>query len=169
MFSMNGVDPALAVLIAVFALRGYWRGFVRESFALLALVVGLVAAFHSGARAAVELERHLTLPPPIEAGAAFVAVFAVVYVGVNLLGVLFDRLARGRAIGWFNRIAGVVFGMGKGAAVLAFVLLFLHLFPVFRDLDARIMSSKIGSPLVNAASSILRSGAEPTQKPSNKT
>lgn len=166
---MNGVDPALAVLIGVFALRGYWRGFVRESFALLALVAGLVVAFHSAARAAVELERHLALPPPIEAGAAFVAVFVVVYLGSNMLGVLIDRLARGRATGLLNRIAGMVFGMGKGAAVLAFVLLFLHLFPVFHGLDARIMSSKIGSPLVNAASSVLRSGSEPTLKPSNKT
>lgn len=166
---MNGVDPALAVLIAVFALRGYWRGFVRESFALLALVAGLVVAFHSAARAAVELERHLTLPPPIEAGAAFVAVFVIVYVGVNLLGVVVDRLASGRAMGWLNRIAGVLFGMGKGAAVLAFVLLFLHLFPVFRSLDARIMSSRIGSPLVNAASSVLRSASEPTLKPPTKT
>ena len=166
---MNGVDPALAFLIVVFGVRGYWRGLLRESFALLALVVGLAAAFHSGARAAAELQRHVVLPAPLQAGGAFVSVFVLVYVSVNLLGVLLDRLASARAAGWLNRIAGAVFGMAKGFAVLAFVLLFLHLFPVLRGLDGRIMSSRIGFPLVNAASNVLRSGSDPVLKPSDKT
>jgi membrane protein required for colicin V production len=162
---MNGVDLALAFLLAVCALRGYWRGFFRESFGVLALVGGMTAAFHFAAHGAAVLRQYLTLPTPVEAGAAFVLVFSVVHTAVNLMGILLDRLAGTRRRGITNALAGAALGVGKGAAVVAFVLLFLHLFPILPALDGQIMTSKIGSPLVSAAGSIIRSGVRPGPQP----
>ena len=48
---MNTVDLALAFLLAIGALRGYWRGFFRESFGLLA-VVGELENLHGKSMAA---------------------------------------------------------------------------------------------------------------------
>jgi membrane protein required for colicin V production len=157
---MNSIDLVLALGLLVCALRGYWRGFFRECFALLALVSGVAAAAHfAGAGAAVMQER-LRLPASLESGVAFVVIFAVVHTVINLVGVGIDRLGAATVLQPISRIAGAAFGIGKGATVFALVLLFLHLFPLAPSLDEPIMSSRIGRPLVGAASDVVRLGMQ---------
>jgi membrane protein required for colicin V production len=165
---MNGVDLILAFLLAVYALRGYWRGFIRETFGLLALAAGIAAAFRFAADGAVLLQQYLTLPTSVQAGVAFVLILILVHAVVNLAGVLLDHLA---ALGSINRLGGVALGAGKGATVLAFVLLFLHLFSISSSVDRHIMSSRIGPPLVNAAANVVRFGLQSASQPDslNKT
>jgi uncharacterized membrane protein required for colicin V production len=76
--------------------------------------------------------------------------------------VLLGRLSGPTLLHGIGRLAAVLLGATKGAAVLAFVLLFLHLFPVLPALDARIMTSTIGGPLVLAAGEVIRVGSQPT-------
>jgi len=159
---MNGVDLALALLLAVCALRGYWRGFFRESFGLLALIAGIAAAARFASLGAGVLQDYVRLPAAVDAGLAFVAIFVIVHTLVNLIGVLLDRLSAALFLRGINRLAGAALGAGKGAAVLALVLLFFHLFPVIPELDGQIMSSSIGRPLVNVAGDVIRLGLQPT-------
>jgi uncharacterized membrane protein required for colicin V production len=156
---MNSVDVALSFLLLACALRGYWRGVFRESFGLAALVAAVVAAFECTVPAAAVLQEYLPLPSPLDSGLAFVGLFVIVQSTVNLLGVLLDRTA-GAVVPGLVRIAGALFGMGKAAAAVAFVLLFVHLFPVLPGLDERIMSSRLGRPLLALASSVTRVAAE---------
>lgn len=155
---MNGVDLALGLLLAVCALRGYWRGFLRESFGLLALIVGIAAAIRFAAIAAVVVQRYVGLPAAVDAGLAFVTIFVIVHTVINLIGVLLDRLTGALFLRGINRLAGAAFGAGKAAAVLALILLFFHLFPVIPELDGQIMSSSIGRPLVSVAGDVVRRG-----------
>lgn len=162
---MNRVDLALAVLLAACALRGFWRGFFRECFGLLALVAGLAAAFGCTAAGSGWTQHYLRLPTPLQTGVAFVVIFALVHIVVNLLGVLVDRLASASLSGGLSGVAGALLGAGKGVAVLGFVLLFLHLFPIVPVLDEDIMSSTIGRPLVTAASNVIRFGQQTAAQP----
>lgn len=168
---MNGVDLALGILLSVCALRGYWRGFFRETFGLLALIGGVAAAVEFAALGAGMLQPYVHLPAAVDAGLAFVAIFVVVHTGINLVGVLLDRLTGALFLRGLNRLGGALLGAGKGAAVLGLVLLFLHLFPVIPELDGQIMSSTIGRPLVSVAGNVIRlslqSAAQP--EPSDKT
>jgi len=154
----NAVDLALALALAVCALRGYWRGFFRECFGLLAVIGGIGAAIQFGSAAAAALQARFALPPAIAAGVAFVGIFVVVHTVVNLIGALLDRLASALFLRGINRLAGAAFAVGKGAAVLAFVLLFLHLFPIVPALDEDIMHSAIARPLLAVASNVARAG-----------
>lgn len=162
---MNGIDLALLVVLALCAVRGYWRGFFREVFGILGLVGGIAAAVEFATPAAGVLQQHLKLPTPLDLGIAFVVIFAVVHVGVNVIGALLDRLAGALFLRSVSRLAGAAVAAAKGAVVLAFVLLFLHLFPVFPALDQPIMNSAIGRPLVAAASTVVRMGAQPSGAP----
>jgi len=166
---MNSVDVALLILLAVCALRGYWRGFFRESFGLLALIGGVAAALRLTSLGAAVLQQHLPLPPPLEAGLAFVLIFVVVHTVVNLMGVVLDRIAGALFLRGINRVAGAAFGIGKGAAVLGFLLLFLHLFPLVPDLDGHIMTSTIGRPLVTAAGNVIRLGLTSAAPPDSSS
>ncbi len=158
---MNGIDVALVVLLLLCGLRGSWRGFFRESFGFGALLLGLLAALRgaeagaswlSGQSAAAELHGSALL------GAAFVVIFLAVSAVVNLLGVAGDQLFGRGTLRIPSRVAGALFALGKGAAVLAFVLLFLHLFPVVPGIDQQIAGSRIARPLVSAAGAALRAG-----------
>ncbi|MFN8624718.1 MAG: CvpA family protein [Candidatus Binatia bacterium] len=153
---VNAVDLVLALLLLLWALRGYWRGFFRESFGLVALLGGLAAAIQFAAVGAAVLQQRFRVPAPVDAGVAFVAIFLVVHTLVNLVGVLLDRLAGALFLRGINRLAGAAFGAGKGAAILGLLLLFVHLFPIVPELDAQIMSSAIGRPLVTAAGGAVR-------------
>ncbi len=168
---MNGVDLALGILLSVCALRGYWRGFFRETFGLLALIGGVAAAVECAPLGAPMLQQYVRLPAAVDAGLAFVAIFVIVHTGINLVGVLLDRLTGALFLRGLNRLGGAVLGAGKGAAVLGLVLLFLHLFPVVPELDGQIMSSTIGRPLVSAAGNVIRLSLQSAARPdaSDKT
>ena len=157
---MNGIDVALVVLLLLCGLRGSWRGVFRESFGFAALLLGLAAALRGAEPGAAWLTEHAPIGELSGAallGAAFVVIFLVVSGLINLIGVACDQLFGRGVLRVPNRIAGVVFALGKGAAVLAFVLLFLHLFPVVPGIDRQIASSRLARPMVSAASAALRS------------
>lgn len=152
---MNAVDIVLVVVFGLCAVRGYWRGFLRELFGVLGLVVGGLAAVQLTPAGVQVLGQYLTLPAPILTGVAFAGIFVIIHTAVTLVGLLFDRLARAVFLSGINRLAGAVFAAGKGAAVMALVLFGLHLFQRFPELDEQIMSSTIGRPLVQAAGELI--------------
>jgi membrane protein required for colicin V production len=158
---MNAVDGALLVLLALFALRGFWRGFFRESFGLVALVVGIGGALRYTETLASILSARFELPGSTSAPIAFVGIFMACHTVLNLFGFVLDRtMGTGFSRG-LNRMVGALFGVGKGAAILAFALLFLRLFPVLESVDRQIMSSRVARPLASAAGTAIRAAWEP--------
>jgi membrane protein required for colicin V production len=158
---MNGIDVALVVLLLLCGLRGAWRGLFREAFGFAALLLGLLAALRGADAGASRLAGHFPaadLNGTALLGTAFVAIFLVVSALVNLIGVACDQLFGRGALHIANRIAGALFALGKGIAVLAFVLLFLHLFPVLPGIDQQIAGSRIARPMMSAAGAALRAG-----------
>jgi uncharacterized membrane protein required for colicin V production len=171
---MNRIDVALVVLLLLCAVRGFWRGVFRESFGFLGLIAGLAAALRFAEVASTALSEAIpgwgALPEAARLGIAFVATFIVVQTFFTLFGYLLDRTLGSLAMRRISHAAGALFAIAKGGAVLAFVLLFLHLFPVVPGLDEPIMESRLGRPLVSAASSVIRAGlreapaAEPDER-----
>jgi membrane protein required for colicin V production len=145
---VNQVDVALLLLLAPFALRGYWRGFLREGFALLGLVGGIAAAIAGrGPLAGALLARGL-VPPALATPAAIAGLFVAVYVLAQLAGAVADRLARAVFLGGVNRAAGIAFGIAKGAAILGLVLVvLLHVLPS-PSFERLVAQSRLGGPLV---------------------
>ena len=156
---MNGIDVALVLLLLISALRGSWRGIFRESFGFVALVAGLLAALRFAPMGAAWIESMvpaLGLNGTALLGTAFVAIFLLVSTVLNLLGVACDQVFGRGALAVASRVSGALFALAKGAVVLAFVLLFLHLFPVVPNLDRQIRDSRIARPMVSAAGAVLR-------------
>jgi uncharacterized membrane protein required for colicin V production len=158
---MNGIDVALVVLLLLCALRGSWRGVFRESFGFAGLLVGLALALRSAEAGANWLSSYAwaeELNGPALVGAAFVVIFLVVSALVNLIGVATDQFLGRGMLRVPSRVGGALFALGKGAAVLAFVLLFLQLFPVLPGVEQQIAGSRIARPMAAAAGAALRAG-----------
>jgi membrane protein required for colicin V production len=158
---MNPLDVALVILLLLSALRGTWRGFFRESFGFVALVLGLWAALRGAPAGAAWLAAHAPLADlngTAVLGVAFVAIFLFVSTLLNLIGIASDQLFGRGPLRIATRAGGALFALAKGTAVLAFVLLFLQLFPIVPGIDRQIMDSRIARPMVSAAGAVLRSG-----------
>jgi len=155
---MTAPDVLLVCFVALAALRGFWRGFFREAFGLLALVGGLAAAVWLTPSGEAFIRDSFRLPPPIPAGAAFVGIFVVVHTALNALGAVAAWLRGTAGRWWIHGLGGAVLGVGKGAVLLAFVLLFLHLFPILPKFDARLGQSLVAQRLIAIAAWAARTG-----------
>ena len=113
---MNRIDVVLAVLLALFALRGFQRGFTREIFALIGLVGGVAVAGALYADAALQLPPEV--PEIARPAMAFLALFFGVALAAKLVGMLVHRVLGLVLLSPLDRLGGIVFGVAKGAAVV---------------------------------------------------
>jgi len=157
---MNQLDALLLVLLVPFAFRGYTRGLCRETFGLAGAIAGVLAAGARGqAVAQVLLEQHLVRPalaPVVGWGTVFVAIWVV----AALLGRIAERLARALLLGGLNRVAGILFGSAKGAALLGFTLLLIEQTAPASRLSRMIAESELGRPLEHMAGTVAETGRE---------
>ena len=155
---MSGIDAVLVVLLLLCALRGFWRGFLREVFGFAGLALGLVVAMRFAGAGAHLLAQQVQIPPTAALGVAFVLLFLVVHASLTAMGLLGDRLLGARGTRLLNSSGGALFGLAKGAVAMSFALLFLRLFPVVADFDQRIIASPVAGPMASTAASVLRFG-----------
>ena len=123
---MTGVDIITLLIISVSGALGYGRGFVRETLALLAWVVAIVATkvFESPATA------FLTPHVGTYSGAAvlaFVVIFGVTYLVGRLMAKNIGARTQQSVIGPVDKLLGAAFGSLKGffMAVVIFLVLVL--------------------------------------------
>ena len=113
---MNRIDVVLAVLLALFALRGFQRGFSREIFALIGLVGGVAVAGALYADAALQLPPEV--PDIARPAVAFLCLFLGVALAAKLIGMLVHRVLGVVLLSPLDRLGGIVFGIAKGAAIV---------------------------------------------------
>ena len=157
---MNQLDALLLVVVVAFGLRGWWRGFCRETLALVGLFGGALAAAAAGPQVASAIVARKLLPAQVALPVAWAAVFLAAWVVAAVVGHLADRIARALFLGGVNRAGGAVFGCLKGAVMLGFALLLIeHAFPSSRVTDV-IATSRLGRPLEHIADSVVATGRE---------
>ena len=158
---MNWVDLILVSVLALFGLRGFFRGLFREFFSTAGLIVGFIlAASFAGAGAAYAASLW-GLSPLILKGVAFVMIFFIAYFCLSLTGWLLHRSEKMLFLKGVNRTGGIAIGIGKGAALTALAVFFLSqaswLPHSTRDNFA---GSYLVTPLSWLAESIIRVGKE---------
>ncbi len=121
---MNRIDVVLAVVLALFALRGLFRGFARELFALLGLAGGVAFAAAKYAEAAEMLPP--SVPGDLRPFVAFVVLFFAVVLAARMLGALVRRLLGLVWLSPLDRLAGAVFGVLKASVMIGCLVLLLR-------------------------------------------
>lgn len=114
---MNALDWALLAIVAVAAVRGFFRGFVVELASLLGVVAGIWAASRFSARVAAWAG--------LEGGqewAGFAITFVAVLVLVHLLAKVITKAMDLAMLGLPNKVAGGLFGAVRSAFVLSVLL-----------------------------------------------
>ena len=123
---MNWVDLVVLALMLVSALLGILRGLVREVLGVAAWAAAAVAASPYGLfpHVAPWMRRQFS-DPSIADAVAFGGVFLAVLIVLWLVVRVISNAVRGSALGGLDRTLGLVFGLGRGVALLvvAYILL----------------------------------------------
>ncbi|MFM2135880.1 MAG: hypothetical protein RL021_1280 [Bacteroidota bacterium] len=123
---MNWIDLMLGIILLAGFIRGFLNGFVYEIAHLGAFFLGYFAAFKLTDTVVPSISRLLEADPSTVRYISFFMVFLAVWIGVVLLGKLFDGLVSVTLLGVFNKIAGAVFGLLKYLVVTSVLVFFFH-------------------------------------------
>lgn len=159
---VNRIDVVLAIVLLLFAVRGFWRGFSREFFGFIGLIGGLAVAAASYAAASVYMPE--AVPDRLRPIAAFAAVFFAVDFLAILIGALVHRLLGILFLSPVNRIAGAVFGVAKGAAMTMIALLLVRAYMPIPSLVGELDQSRIAGRLLGLAGDLRESNHAPQQR-----
>lgn len=158
---MNIVDAILLGLLFLFGLRGYFKGFFREAFSLMGLIIGFMAAVRYNQTVAALGEEFWNISPLILRGISFVAVFFVFYFLLSLLGWFLHRSEKLLFLQTLNRAGGIAIGTLKGAAVMGLVIYFMNSASwIPPSAIAKFETSILIPPLSQLAELIIRVGRE---------
>lgn len=150
---MNWLDIVILIVMFVFALFGLKRGLVREAVSILALFLGIVAGvmFYDPV-GDLFVKHNLVENKAIGSVGGFIAVAFVVYVLIQLLGWIFNKVIGTLHLTWADRIGGGIFGVAK-AVVVSFLL--ISALGFFFDEDEPPFRSSVLVPFVNQTFSTL--------------
>ncbi len=146
---MNRIDVVLTIVLALFAIRGFWRGFSREFFGFIGLIGGIAVAAATYAAAANMLPA--SVPDRLRPIAGFAAVFFAVDLTAHLLGAIVTRLLGLFSLSPVDRLAGAVFGTAKGAMLAVIALLLVRAYTPLPELVAAVEASRLAGPLLSLA------------------
>jgi len=157
---VNQLDALLLIFLIPFALRGWWRGFCRETLAVAGLVGGTLAAAAYAPALATAIEARRVVPSAATVPLAWGAIILGACIAAAIVGRIADRLLRALMLDGANRLAGALFGSLKGAAFLGFLLLLAEHFAPSPALTRVIAGSRLGRPLEAIAGSVVATGRE---------
>ena len=113
----------LVILIPL--LYGMYKGFTKGLILSLATLLGLFLGIYGGVKfshiTAQFLLRYFEIDVPL---IAFSVTFLMLLVGVYLLGKILSKFIDVLALGFFNKVAGALFGVSKVVLILLVLLLF---------------------------------------------
>lgn len=126
---MNWIDLVFIALIVISGLISLYRGFVREVFSLATWIIAVWAGIQYSSTVAVYLPEGIT-DVTLRLGLAFAGIFILVLILGGIAGVLANRVVRGSGLTGTDRSLGVVFGVLRGALIVA-VLVFVASLTLF--------------------------------------
>lgn len=144
---MNVVDIAILVILVAFAIKGLFRGLLKELCSLLGLLAGGFLSFSFYSPLAEGMTQTLRLPSQIAVVGAFLLLFLTTVVSFAVLGYVLSRFVKLLFLGGLNRVAGGLFGLVQGVLLLTVLLFSLSLAPLPKTVKPVFKASLLTPPL----------------------
>lgn len=162
---MNWVDLVVLALMLVSALLGILRGLVREVLGVAAWAAAAVAASPYGLfpHVAPWVRRQFSDPSVADAvafGGVFLAVLVVLWLVVRVI----SNAVRGSALGGLDRTLGLVFGLGRGVALLVVAYILLGVGLAIEQWPAPIVEAR-SLPIIHRGAEWLAAQLPPNYRP----
>jgi membrane protein required for colicin V production len=149
---MAAIDIVLLVLLALLILRAFLRGFVGEVFSLASVSLGVIGAVFFFKNGALFLRAFLLPGVPL---VPEILAFIIIFLAVFILGKILEHLVRDiitkLGLEGLDRFLGFILGVVEGIALIALLLIFIGIQPLFdpsallaRSIFARLLLPLIG-------------------------
>jgi membrane protein required for colicin V production len=152
---MTVVDGGLLLLLVLFALRGFWRGFLRETLGLAGLVLAGVLVVRWSEPLAGMIVGRAGLSPLMARVLSAVGLALAVFLVVRLLGALVARVTSVFFLRPIDRVAGVGLGLAEGVALLGLGLAAILRMTPTSEVSHMISTSRVAQPLLHVADRIV--------------
>ncbi|GMR08321.1 MAG: hypothetical protein BMS9Abin26_1326 [Gammaproteobacteria bacterium] len=129
---MNWADLAILIIILLSSLISILRGFVREALSLAGLIIAFWVAFTFSKDLSVYLAEQIKTPS-IQIAAAFAILFIVTLILAAIVNYLAGQLVKKSGLSGSDRMLGIIFGVVRGVAVVAILVLLAGLTPLPQD------------------------------------
>jgi membrane protein required for colicin V production len=117
---MSILDIIMMIIIGASCIYGITKGFIRDVFSLIAVIVGVIAALVGYPWAAAYLSALVPAGPPANI-IGFALILLIVSIGVSVLGVVISKAIAGADLSVYDRIAGACFGLIEGIVVASVI------------------------------------------------
>jgi membrane protein required for colicin V production len=128
---MNWIDLVIVIILGMAMVNGFINGLVKEVASLAALILGIWGAIRFSGYTAEKLYDFFDMSGKYVGIIAFLITFGIIVVIIHFIGILADKIINAVALGFINRLLGIVF------ALLKSILIMSVLFVVLNAIDAR--------------------------------
>lgn len=122
---MNYIDMFILVLLVWAIYKGFTRGLIMQLSLLVAIAAGLYLALKLSGFTARQLEGRLNISAEHLYLVSLAITFAMLFVGINLLGKVIEKLAETAQLSMANRMMGALFSVGKTLLIVGMVLVYV--------------------------------------------
>lgn len=150
-----GIDAVAVIILVIYAIKGYSRGLLLALFSVIAIILGTIGALKLSSTVAHWLAANFAIEgrwlPLLSYALVFVLLVSAVRQGAKILQRSMDMIA----LGWLNRIAGVVLYLFIAALQISCVLWLLDKMGVITSLKNSSLLFNILSPIAPSTFSVL--------------
>jgi len=123
---MNWIDAVILILLILAAVGGFINGFVKEVASLAGLILGIWGAIKFSEFTAGKLYEWFDMTGQYVGVIAFVVTFICIVIIIHFIGVIADKLVSAIALGFLNRVLGLVFGLLKSVLIMSVIFAVLN-------------------------------------------
>ena len=153
---MNFIDAIIIIILAFAVIRGFTNGLIKEVASLAALILGIWGAIKFSDYTAGKLYDNFNMTGKYVGIISFVVTFGIIAIVIHFIGVLLDKLLEAVALGFVNRLLGMVFGLIKSVLILSVIFVVLNAIDTRRPFlpKERIEKSRLYNPISEIAPAI---------------
>ncbi len=123
---MSIIDILIGIPLLWAMVKGFKNGFIFEVATLIALILGIYGAIHFSDFTAQFIRDRFNYDSEYMGYISFGITFVVIVIVVNIIGKLLNSFIEAIALGMFNRILGLFFGLLKGILIIGVIFYFVN-------------------------------------------
>jgi membrane protein required for colicin V production len=120
------VDIVILLCLGWGAYKGFKKGFIIQSFVILALVFAIWGGFAFAGKMEPFMQNHFQMGQLACSVISFVIIFLLILILVYTSGYLFTKIADAITLGMINRLAGAIFGIFANALILSVLIVLFN-------------------------------------------
>jgi uncharacterized membrane protein required for colicin V production len=150
------IDLAVLAVIALFTVKGFWKGFFIEALTFAGYFASLFVTMGVYKQTAAMANELLGSKSPLTSIVVFIALLLGVSFAFSMAGRLLTKGVDALKLSGVNRAFGGAFGAGKGAFLCGVVLAVLTEKAIFPSLTAAVGKSALAPTLADGANELLK-------------